>query len=98
MIVLVNRDWNLNQINLSEVITVDLFVPSSSNRSFYNENIIPLVTKTSYLNDEEVNGTEPSPSVRVPCFNLRSACMRDMHLPMYGAVLLVRNTYGAKRV
>ncbi len=51
MIVLVNRDWNLNQINLSA-------------DSFYNENIIPLVTKTSYLNDEEVNRTEPSPSVR----------------------------------
>jgi len=34
---------------------------------FYIENIIYICYKTSYLN-EEVNGTEPSPSVSVPCF------------------------------
>jgi len=32
---------------------------------FYTENIIYIFSKTSYLN-EEVNGTEPSPSVSIP--------------------------------
>ncbi len=33
---------------------------------FYIENFINLFNKTSYLN-EEVNGTEPSSSVSIPC-------------------------------
>jgi hypothetical protein len=37
--------------------------------SFLNGNIIFLFDKTSYLN-EEVNCTEPSPSVRIPCYIL----------------------------
>jgi hypothetical protein len=35
--------------------------------AFYSENILVLFYKTSCLN-KEINRTEPSPSVRVPCF------------------------------
>jgi hypothetical protein len=37
---------------------------------FYIENMINIFNKTSYLN-EEVNCSEPSPSVSVPCFDVQ---------------------------
>jgi len=37
--------------------------------SFYIENNVDVINKTSYLN-EEVSCTEPSPIVSIPCFNL----------------------------
>jgi hypothetical protein len=45
--------------------TVELLVLTSFSAHFYIENIIFLFTKTSYLN-EEVNCTEPAPSVSIP--------------------------------
>jgi hypothetical protein len=45
--------------------TVDLLVLTSLDQLLKLKNIISLLYKTSYLN-EEVNCTEPSPSVGVP--------------------------------
>ncbi len=46
--------------------TVDLLVLNSLDQFHFIEKIIYLFCKMSYLN-EEVNCTEPSPSVSVPC-------------------------------
>jgi hypothetical protein len=45
---------------------VDLLVPTILDQAFHSETIFFHFYKTFYLS-EEVNCTEPSPSVRVPC-------------------------------
>jgi hypothetical protein len=52
---------------MGKLNTVDLLVPTSLDKLlFVIETIIYLGCQTSYLN-EEVNCTDPSPSVSVPC-------------------------------
>jgi len=66
------------------ISTVDLLELTNSDRLLFIENMINLLYETSHLN-EEVNCTEPSSSVRVPCRQVQSPTFPNEEIETVGS-------------